>query len=636
VLSKIFNATGRTVVRIFALLAAYGLYALHALTPAAIWDAVLAVWPYALIFAGIGIVYDLTLKSRRSPWRFKSIQDILVIIRRSTVTVLVLLITVFVFDRAKALPRSTLFLTWVFDIAALAGAVLVTRAIHERAFAPVFAPFLSKYARQDQRALLLMGDLEGADAFLRSVSREDGATQNPIGIVTRDASDVGREIRGVKVVASLAASAGTFERLIGQQGDRAVLFVGDSIAPADLDGELLGRLRSAEVLLLRRSRTIELYDNATKPRLREFNFEELLSRAPVELGVSEIRNLISGKRVLVTGAGGSIGSEVCRQVAALGCAHLGLLDHSEFALFNIDMEISDSFPTLSRKDILCDVRNAERVKSWVEDQKPDIIFHAAALKHVPLMERHPCEGILTNVVGTWNVADAARMSGVGQMVFISTDKAVDPGNVMGATKRLAESVMRTHRSAASTTRFSVVRFGNVLGSAGSVVPTFKAQIERGGPVTVTHPDVERYFMTIPEAVQLVLHATATSAGRSSDRSGVFVLDMGKPVKIMDLARRLIELSDKPADRVIEIQITGLRPGEKLTEELVDSTEEAHLRESGVFEITDRVQGERIDRSTVKQLEAVAFAGVDEPARRLIFDLLKRVRTGQAYTAKLGA
>jgi O-antigen biosynthesis protein WbqV len=308
------------------------------------------------------------------------------------------------------------------------------------------------------------------------------------------------------------------------------------------------------------------------------------------------------------------------------------LDNSEFALFNIDSEIAAGYATLSRSDILCDIRNADRVLDWMQAESPDLVFHAAALKHVPMMENHPCESVLTNVVGTWNVADAARIAGAGHMIAISTDKAVDPSSVMGATKRLAESVIRVHRAAASMTRFSVVRFGNVLGSAGSVVPTFKAQIERGGPVTLTHPDIERYFMTIPEAVQLVLHATAKTAMRNH-QSGVFVLDMGKPIKIMALARRLIELHGKVPERDIEIKITGLRPGEKLTEELVDSTEEAQACDPGVVEVTDRVTGARIDRAFVARLETMARTGNSQNTRALLFETLDQVRALPSYLAR---
>ena len=359
--------------------------------------------------------------------------------------------------------------------------------------------------------------------------------------------------------------------------------------------------------------------------MREFKLEELLARPTVNLNKDGLKSLIAGKRVLVTGAGGSIGSEICRQVASLGCGHLGLLDHSEFALFRMDQEIGDRWPTLSRHEYLQDVRNKDRLKDIFEAERPDIVFHAAALKHVPLMERHPCESVMTNVIGTWNVAGAANAASVKHMVFISTDKAVDPPNVMGATKRLAEAVVRAQQTLKGETRFSVVRFGNVLGSAGSVVPTFRAQIERGGPVTLTHPDIERYFMTIPEAVQLVLHATAHSARQTEGPLGVFVLDMGEPVKIIDLARQLIGLYGKSPGKDIEIEVTGLRPGEKLSEDLVDSTEESEICDESLLRVTDRIDGQRINERVIDDLARVASSGDALETRKMVFEVLATVR-----------
>jgi O-antigen biosynthesis protein WbqV len=342
----------------------------------------------------------------------------------------------------------------------------------------------------------------------------------------------------------------------------------------------------------------------------------------VVLDRERVRRLIAGKRVLVTGAGGSIGSEICRQVAALACAHLTMLDHSEFGLFVIDQEVSDAFPTLSRSARIGNVRDSDRIRAILVEEQPQIVFHAAALKHVPLMEAHPSDSVLTNVIGSANVASAAIEAGARNFVFISTDKAVDPPNVMGATKRLAERAVCQLRRAGGP-RINVVRFGNVLGSAGSVVPTFLAQIARGGPVTLTHPDIERYFMTIPEAVQLVLHATAKSD--VDDVEGVLVLDMGKPVRIIELARRLIELHGKTPGVDIEIRVTGLRPGEKMTEALFDVTETARDCEPGLLEVIDDNAHLRLSEAELKQLDAMARAGDDAGIRLILFSLLDKLR-----------
>jgi O-antigen biosynthesis protein WbqV len=325
----------------------------------------------------------------------------------------------------------------------------------------------------------------------------------------------------------------------------------------------------------------------------------------------------------VTGAGGSIGSELCRQVAAFDCAHLTLVDYSEPSLFEIDREMGNAFPQVSRSTILCDVRNATRLTAIFREETPDLVFHAAALKHVPLVERHPGEGVLTNVIGTWNVAEAAKTCGAGQMVLISTDKAVDPTNAMGATKRLAEAIIQSQQSTEET-RFSAVRFGNVLGSAGSVVPIFKQQIERGGPVTVTHPDMERFFMTIPESAQLVLHATATSAEGERRDARLFVLEMGEPVKIMDLARQMIALSGR---KDVEIQITGLRPGEKLTEALLDETERSIPCGPNVMEVVTS-SALKINSDHLARLEALAALNEVGDLRRALFDLVGQIRGGK--------
>jgi O-antigen biosynthesis protein WbqV len=628
-LIRAFKITARAAIRVVALAAAYYL-ATSRLEPISIPEALEVIGPYCLLFAIVGFLYDQFFRVGRAAWRFTSLHDVLVVVRNSTLTVVILLLAVFIFDRAMSLPRSSLVLTWVFDIGLYTSLLLARRAVHEKALAPAFAPFLGRGRSIDQTPVLMLGELNEADAFLRDNERDAASNLNPVGLICPGAADVGRGVRGVEVLASLSGGERWLREFAEMKGERAILFLDQSISPADIDSVILGQLRSNGARLYRRARLIDLQEGAKAKCVKEFDFEELLSRPPVKLDVDETRQLVSGRRILVTGAGGSIGSEICRQVAALGCAHIGLLDHSESAVFDIESEIRERFPTLSHSTILCDVRDSGRVNASVSREQPEVIFHAAALKHVPMMESHPCESVLTNVVGTWNVAEAARMNGVGNMVFISTDKAVDPSNVMGATKRLGESVVKVHRAAGSKTRFSIVRFGNVLGSTGSVVPTFRAQIERGGPITLTHPDVERFFMTIPEAVQLVLHATAKSFARpQATQSGTFVLDMGQPVKIIELARRLIALHGKVAGADIEIVTTGLRPGEKLTEELVDSTEEARPCGPGVLEVIDHANGAQVDRSVIARLHQVAIAGDDDEARSLIFDILEKLRMGDS-------
>jgi O-antigen biosynthesis protein WbqV len=623
-LSKV---TVRLLIRAFALLLAYGLAAYRDAGPIALLRSLEAIAPYVLLFVVTGAAIDMTQKHWRKSWRFTSLADIIVMARNSTVTILVLLAAVFAFDRAAELPRSALFLAWVLDILAFGGLLTLRRAMHERALGAALAPFLSRDAGPRRRAILI-GSMEGADAYLRELHRMPDAPHRAVGIIAPTAADRNHEVRGVGVLGSVEEAERILDDFIEEPGELSVLFLDDAIAPADLEGDVLARLRARGVGLLRLNRMIALEGEVARPTLRELDFNELLARPPVHLDHDRVRRLITGRRVLVTGAGGSIGSEICRQVAALSCSHLAMIDQSEFSLFSIEQEIGASFPTLSKAARICDVRDAARIRAFMADERPEIVFHAAALKHVPLMEAHPADSALTNVIGSANVADAAVAAGASNFVFISTDKAVDPPNVMGATKRLAERAVCQRRRKGGP-RINVVRFGNVLGSAGSVVPTFLSQIERGGPVTLTHPDIERYFMTIPEAVQLVLHATAKSA--FDDVEGLLVLDMGKPVKIIELARRLIEISGKTPGVDIEIKVTGLRPGEKMTEALTDVTETARPCDPGVMEVVDANAGLMLSDAAVRRLEATARSGDDEGTRRMIFELLADLRTPRSGT-----
>ncbi|KHF31818.1 UDP-N-acetyl-alpha-D-glucosamine C6 dehydratase [Paenibacillus sp. P1XP2] len=301
-------------------------------------------------------------------------------------------------------------------------------------------------------------------------------------------------------------------------------------------------------------------------KMRDVSVEDLLGRDPITTDLDGIMNYVQHKRVLVTGAGGSIGSELCRQLAKFRPMKLLLLGHGENSIFNIEMELRKTFPELNLVTIIADIQDRERMKNIFNEYRPQVVFHAAAHKHVPLMERNPTEAVKNNVFGTQNVADCADEYGVERFVLISSDKAVNPTSVMGATKRIAEMYIQT-MNASSSTKFVAVRFGNVLGSRGSVIPFFKQQIADGGPVTVTHPEMVRYFMTIPEAVQLVLQA-----GSFAEGGEIFVLDMGSPVKILNLAEDLIKLSGYEPYEEIDIKFTGIREGEKLYEELLTDEE----------------------------------------------------------------
>ncbi len=579
------------------------------------------------IYAALAAVFSTIFRRELSPWRYVSIPDALVLTRTAFLTAGVFLLAVFVMDRADGLPRSALAMAVIFQMVGCMGARIVRRALHEHAL-DSFAPLKTVKDRAPQApSLLLIGPPSLADSYLRDVARRHDHAWTPVGIVGPDARDVGQQVRGVCVIESLDnLDAAMTDLRRWNRYPRAILFLDEPGRLRGLTADQLGQLKNDGIRLLRLPSIVELahQDGMALLPMREISVEELLARDPIELDRAAVGALIRGRRVLITGAGGSIGAELCRQVAAFQAAHVTMMDFSETSLFEIDREMTETWPTLSHSAVLCDVRNARRLEQAFHKEKPHLVFHAAALKHVSMVERHPCEGVLTNVVGTWNVAEAAKSCGAAQMVLISTDKAVDPSNVMGATKRLAEAVIQAQQ-AGQGTRFSAVRFGNVLGSAGSVVPIFKSQIDRGGPVTVTHEEIERFFMTIPEAAQLVLHATATCAeDEETSHARLFLLEMGEPVRIMDLARQMIALSGRIPGKDIDIEITGLRPGEKLTEALLDETERSLPCAPKVMEVVSS-SALRITSSHLAQIETLAEMGDVEDVRRALFDLVGQIR-----------
>jgi len=581
----------------------------------------------SLTYGAVAAVYSWLFRRELSPWRYVSTPDALVLARIALFTAASFLLLQFAADRAHDLSRAMLALAPIFQMVGAISARMLRRAAHERAL-DSFAPLKSLSDRAPQAPeLLLIGPTSAAETYLREAGKRRDANWTPVGIIAPDAREVGQQVRGVCIIESIdRLDLALADLRRWNQYPRAILFLDEPGRLRGLTAAQLGRLKNDGVRLLRLPSIVDLSheDGVALLPMRDISVEELLPRDPIQLDRVALRTLISGRRVLITGAGGSIGAELSRQVAGLDAGHVTLLDFSETALFEIDRELGETFPGLSRTAALVDVRNADRVTECLLGERPDLVFHAAALKHVSMVERHPVEGVLTNVLGTWNVAEAARIAGAAQMVLISTDKAVDPSNVMGATKRLAEAVIQGQQEG-SETRFSAVRFGNVLGSAGSVVPIFRSQIDRGGPVTVTHPEMARYFMTIPEATQLVLHATATCADDlNPDCARLFLLEMGEPVKIMDLARQMIALSGRTPGKDIEIEITGLRPGEKLTEELLDGMEHSVPCAPKVLEVVSPT-AMGVAPAHLRRLEAIAARGDGDEIRRALFDLVAQIR-----------
>lgn len=489
-------------------------------------------------------------------WAYASIEEMKLIIKAVSAASLVVSISMlllFFVGLFSGFPRSVLVIDWLGSLAAVGALRFSFRLIAEKD-ALVPTPSLPR-----PRRILLVGAGSAGALFLRELQKNPQLAVEPIAVLDDDPEKIGQKIHGVPVVAGLNDLPNQVEQLRVEE-----VIVAVPSAPGSLIRKIAELCMQANVPFRTMPGIYELIGGTVKVnRLREVDITDLLRRKPAQIDRKRVGSSINNKRVFVTGAGGSIASELCRQVARWGPSQLILLGHGENSIFEIFMELHIEFPDLDIQPIIADIRDKERMDHVVDTFKPHVIFHAAAHKHVPLMQGNPSEAITNNVLGTRNVLDAAEKHDVQQLVMISSDKAVNPSSVMGATKRIAEWVVLDAAKRAKRD-FCVVRFGNVLGSRGSVIPLFKRQIMLGGPITVTHPDMERYFMTIPEAVHLVLQASSLG-----DRGHTYILDMGEPVRLADMAADLVRLSGLKPGEDIEIVYTGLRPGEKLSEELIE-------------------------------------------------------------------
>ena len=530
--------------------------------------------PFFLLYAAV--VY-FTFGLHRNKWRFTSIPDLYNLFRASTV----LAISLLALDYVLVAPniygtfffgKVTILLYWFLQMFFLGGLRVVYRYFH-------YARTLQRVKVADATPTLILGRAADAEVLLRGI--ESGAVKKiwPVGVLSPSAADRGQSIRGIPVLGDIDDLEGVVADL-ESRGDRVRRLV---LAPSALALEARPEaiLMRARRLGLNMSQMPSLETGGSAVQLSPVAVEDLLLRPSVKIDYRRLEDFVSGKAVVVTGGGGSIGSEICDRVVIFGAARLLVIEHSEPALHAVMEALKGKQSAAEIVGRIADIRDRQRIMSLVGQFRPDIVFHAAALKHVPMLEQDWDEGIKTNVFGSINVADAASAAGATAMVMISTDKAIEPVSVLGATKRLAEmycqalddEFSRRATPGHQPMRLISVRFGNVLASNGSVVPKFKAQIEAGGPVTVTHPDMVRYFMTIREACDLVVTAATHALGNHADDVSVYVLNMGQPVKIVDLAERIIRLSGLEPGRDIQISYTGIRPGERLNEILFARGEE---------------------------------------------------------------
>ena len=522
-------------------------------------------------------------------WRYLSIGDLFLITEVVTAGVFASVLCLNLVEGFFP-PRTVMALTWFFSLTLVGGSRLVWRLYCERKGA----------LNRGQERILIVGAGDAGEVISREIIRRPDLGEL-VGFVDDDKEKIGKRIHNVKVLGNIEGINDILEK---EQVSMVIIAI--PTARGKEIKRIVDNIKNKEVEIKTLPGLYELVDGKVSvSRIRNIRIEDLLGREPVDLNLEEISGYLKGRRVMVTGGGGSIGGELARQICKFEPRSLILLDHSENGLFHINLELERKWSGVKTEIelVVADIRDRDKMDKIFKKYVPEVVFHAAAHKHVPMMEFHPDEAVMNNIIGTKNVAELAEKYGAERVVMISTDKAINPTSVMGASKRVAEMVVKDIGSR-SEAKFVAVRFGNVLESNGSVVPMFKQQIAEGGPVTVTDREVKRYFMTLPEASQLVIQAGALGKGGE-----VFVLDMGEPVKVLDMAEELIRLSGFEVGEDIEIKIVGLRPGEKLFEELLTEEERSGvLGDSGHEKIfiakVEEVEGGKLTED-IKELAALA-------------------------------
>jgi len=512
----------------------------------------LSIIPVLILIIGFNKIFKLY----RNIWKYASIEELFSIIYSISLANIVFVIYSYLVSHTLfkshyyRFPFTVHIIFWLLCVITLGGIRIIYRILEQN----------KGENKQCDKNLntLIVGAGDAGALLVKEIKKHKELNYYIVGLIDDDESKKGRIINDIRVL-------GGRDKIISICAEKSVEEIIITMPSADFKTktEILNICKQTKCKLKTIPGIYEIVDEKVNiNELRDVNIEDLLGREPVKLSNDDIDKYIKGKTILVTGGGGSIGSELCRQIVKFNPEKLVVLDIYENNAYDLQMELNYEFPGLKKEFIIASIRDFDRLKEIFETHKPDVVFHAAAHKHVPLMENNPAEAIKNNVIGTYNVVKCSHEAGVKRFVQISTDKAVNPTNIMGATKRFCELIIQAFDTI-SDTEYVAVRFGNVLGSNGSVIPLFKKQIAHGGPVTVMHPEINRFFMTIPEAAQLVIQAGGMARGGE-----IFVLDMGQPVKIIDLARDLITLSGLEPDVDVKIEFTGLRPGEKLYEELL--------------------------------------------------------------------
>ncbi|CAH9017408.1 nucleoside-diphosphate sugar epimerase/dehydratase [Candidatus Nitrosacidococcus sp. I8] len=514
------------------------------LSPWMDWQSCLSTLPITIIVQNIVFIWYGVY---RGIWRFTSIPDVINVTRAICYGTLSITLVLFLISRLNGVPRSVLLLYPLFLLLFLIGPRLTYRIWKDRRF--------NFDTHTNYKKILILG--AGRAGHLLVKDMLDGGNYLPIAFLDDQSDLTGRQVRGIPIIGTLDQLV----EIVSQIPIDIICIAIPSASSAQME-RIISLCEQTKIPYRSLPRLRKLLDQPSVKFLREVAIDDLLGRDEVPLDKKDIKKNFSKKSLLISGGGGSIGSELCIQLASLNPTALIIIDNNEYRLYRIELELIQKFPKLNLYVYLCDIYDKPGIQGILTQHQPDVIFHAAAYKHVPLLEKQARQAVKNNVLGTQQIAEAAAQAACGTFVLISTDKAVNPTNIMGASKRVSELICQNLNRNYPKTRFIVVRFGNVLGSTGSVVPLFQTQIASGGPVTVTHPEVARYFMTISEACHLITQAAVLGKGGE-----IFVLDMGKSIKVTELAKQMIRLSNQGIDREIKITYTGLRPGEKLYEEL---------------------------------------------------------------------